>query len=83
MPVRYRAEYRSELDQRHKTWELGVHGDKAAALAAFNEMSDRLRGTFSFDEPTDKPVARGDVLIEWDDGHRFAQRTLRPIYLRK
>jgi hypothetical protein len=81
--MRYRAEYRSELDRRHKTWELGVHRDKAAALAAFNEMSDRPRGTFSFDDPTDKPVAQGYFLVEWDDGHRFAQRTLRPIYLRK
>ena len=81
--MRYRAEYRSELDRRRKTWELGVHRDKAAALAAFNEMSDRPRGTFSFDEHPDKPVAQGYVLIEWDDGHRLAKRTLRPIYLRK
>ena len=83
MPVRYRAEYRSELERRHKTWELGVRRDKAAALAALNEMSDRPSGTFSFDEPTDKPVAQGYFLVEWDDGHQFAQRTLRPIYLRK
>ena len=81
--MRYRAEYRGKLDRRHKTWELGVHRDKAAALAAFNEMSDRPRGTFSFDDPTDKPVAQGYFLVEWDDGHRFAHRTLRPIYLRK
>ena len=39
--MRYRAEYTSDLDRRHKTWELGVHRDKAAALVAFNEMSDR------------------------------------------
>jgi hypothetical protein len=83
MPVRYRAEYRSELDRRHKTWELGVHRDKAAALAALNEMSDRPSGTFSFDEPTDKRMAQGYFPVEWDDGNRFAQRTLRPIYLRK
>jgi hypothetical protein len=81
--VRYRAEYRSELDRRHKTWGLGVHRDKAAALAAFNEMSDRPSGNFCFDEPTDKPVAQGYFLVEWDDGHRFPQRTLRPIYLQK
>ena len=80
--MRYRAEYRSELDRRHKTWELAIGRDKAAALAALNEMSDRP-GTFSFDEPTDKPVAQRHFLVEWDDGHRFAQRTLRPIYLRK
>jgi hypothetical protein len=83
MPVRYRAEYRSELDRRHKTWELGVHRDKAAALAALNEMSDRPSGTFSFDEPTDKPVAQGYVLIEWDDAQQLPRRTLRPLYLRK
>jgi hypothetical protein len=81
--VRYRAEYRSELDWRHKTWELGVHRDKAAALAAFNEISDRPRGTFSFDEPSDRSLTQGYVLIEGDDGHRLAKRTLRPIYLRK
>jgi hypothetical protein len=46
-------------------------------------MSDRPSGTFSFDEPTDKPVAQGYFLVEWDDGHPFAQRTIRPIYLRK
>ena len=80
--MRYRAEYRSELRRRHKTWELGVHRDKAAALAAFNEISDRPRGTFSFDDPTDKPVAQGYVLIEWDDAQQVPRRTLRPIYLR-
>ena len=79
----YRAEYRSELDRRRKTWELGVHRDKAAALAAFNEMSDRPRGTVLFDEPPDKPLAQGYILIEWDEGNRLAKRTLRPIYLRK
>jgi hypothetical protein len=79
--VRYRAEYRSELDRRHKTWELGVRRDKAAALAALNEMSDRPRGTFSFDEPPDK--AAGYVLVEWDDAQQFPRRTLRPLYLRK
>jgi hypothetical protein len=83
MPVRYRAEYRSELDRRRKTWELGVHRDKAAALAAFNEMSDRPRGTFSFDDPTDKPVVQGYVLIEWDDAQQVPRRTLRPIHLRR
>ena len=81
--MRYRAEYRSELDRRHKTWELGVRRDKAAALAALNEMSDRPSGTFSFDEPTDKPVAQGYVLVEWDDAQQVPRRTLRPIYLRK
>ena len=79
--MRYRAEYRSDLDRRHKTWELGVRRDKAAALAAFNEMSDRPRGTFSFDDPTDK--AKGYVLVEWDDAQQVPRRTLRPIYLRK
>ena len=79
--MRYRAEYRSELDRRHKTWELGIHRDKAAALAAFNEMSDRPRGTFSFDDPTDK--AQGYVLVEWDDSQQVPRRTLRPFYLRK
>ena len=78
--MRYRAEYRSELRRRHKTWELGVHRDKAAALAAFNEMSDGPRGTFSFDGPTDK--AQGYVLVEWDDAQQVPRRTLRPIYLR-
>ena len=77
--MRYRAEYRS--DRGHITWELGVRRDKAAALAALNEMSDRPRGTFSFDEPTDK--AQGYVLIEWDDAQQVPRRTLRPIYLRK
>ncbi len=81
--MRYRAEYRSELRRRHKTWDLGVRRDKAAALTSLNEMSDRPSGTFSFDEPTDKPVTQGYFLIEWDDGHQLAQRTLRPIYLRK
>ncbi len=81
--MRYRAEYRSELDRRHKTWELGVHRDKAAALAALNEMSDRPSGAFSFDEPPDKPVAQGYVLIEWDDAQQVPRRTLRPIYLWK
>jgi hypothetical protein len=81
--VRYRAEYRSELDRRHKTWELGVRRDKAAALAALNEMSDRPRGTFSFVEVPDKPVAEGYVLVEWDDAQQFPRRTLRPLYLRK
>jgi len=79
--VRYRAEHGGKLDRRRKTWELGVHRDKAAALAAFNEMSDRPRGTFSFDDPTDK--AKGYVLIEWDDAQQVPRRTLRPIYLRK
>ena len=79
--MRYRAEHRGKLDRRRKTWELGVHRDKAAALAAFNEMSDRPRGTFSFDDPTDK--AKGYVLIEWDDAQQVPRRTLRPIYLRK
>jgi hypothetical protein len=83
MPVRYRAEHKGKLDRRRKTWELRVHLDKAAALAAFNEMSDRPRGTFSFDEPPDKPVALGYVLIEWDDAQQVPRRTLRPIYLRK
>ena len=81
--MRYRAEYRSELDRRNKTWELGVRRDNAAALAAFNEMSDRPSGTFSFDEPPDKPVAQGYVLVEWDDAQQVPRRTLRPIYLRK
>jgi hypothetical protein len=63
MPVRYRAEYRSELRRRHKTWELGVHRDKAAALAAFNEMSDGPRGTFSFDGPPIKLKA-----MSWSNG---------------
>jgi hypothetical protein len=79
--VFYKAEYRHELRRRHKTWELGVHRDKAAALAAFNEMSDRPRGTFSFDDPTDK--AKGYVLVESDDAQDLPRRTLRPIYLRK
>ena len=81
MPVHYRAEHRGKLDRRRKTWELGVHRDKAAALAAFNEMSDRPRGTFSFDDPTDK--AQGYVLVEWDDAQQVPRRTLRPLYLRK
>jgi hypothetical protein len=81
--VRYRAEYRSELDRRHKTWELGVRRDKTAALAALNEMLDRPRGTFSFDEPTDEPVAQGHFLVEWDDAQQVPRRTLRPIYLLK
>jgi hypothetical protein len=63
MPVRYRAEYRSELDRRRKTWELGVRRDNAAALAALNEMSDRPHGTFSFDEVPDKPVVDGYILF--------------------
>jgi hypothetical protein len=79
--VFYKAEYKHELRRRHKTWELEVHRDKAAALAAFNEMSDRPRGTFSFDDPTDK--AKGYVLVEWDDAQDVPRRTLRPIYLRK
>jgi hypothetical protein len=83
MPVRYRAEHRGKLDRRRKTWELGVHRDRVAALAALNEMSDRPSGTFSFDEPLDKPVAQGYVLIEWDDAQQVPRRTLRPIYLRK
>ena len=81
--MRYRAEYRSEVARRRKTWELGVHRDKAAALAALNEMSDRPIGTFCFDDPTDKPVAQGYVLIEWDDAQQVPRRTLRPLYLRK
>ena len=83
MLVRYRAEYRSELDRGHKSWELGVHRDKAAALAALNEMSDKPGGTFSFDEPPDKTGIQGYFLVEWDDARPFAQRTLRPLYLRK
>ena len=81
--MRYRAEYRSELDRRRKTWELGAHRDKAAALAAFNEMSDRPDGTFSFDEPPDKPGVQGYFLVEWDVARPHAQRTLRPLNLRK
>jgi hypothetical protein len=43
--VRYRAEYRSELERRHNTWELGVRRDKAAALgrlaSAFLKVNKR------------------------------------------
>ena len=81
--MRYRAEYRSELDRRHKSWELGVHRDKAAALATFNEMSDTPRGTFSFDKPPDQPVTQCYILIECEEGKRFPRRTLRRLYLRK
>ena len=81
--MRYRAEYKSELDRRHKTWELGVHRDKAAALAALNEITDRPSGAFSLDEPPDKPGVQGYFLVEWDDARPLAQRTLRPLYLRK
>ena len=83
MRVRYKAEYKDELDRWRKTWDLGIRQDRMAALAALNEMTDRPSGTFSFDGPPDKPAVQGYFLVEWDDARPLAQRVLRPLYLRK
>ena len=74
--MRYEATYKGKLDRDLK-WRLGIRPNKEAALAALNKMPN-VPGTFSFDNPTDEPVAQGYVLIEWEEGKQFPTPNASP-----
>jgi hypothetical protein len=80
----YKAEYKDERDGKdYKRWDLGIHKDKAAALAELNRRPD-VPGTFSFDEPPDNPVTQGYYLSEWEEKVEVdAPTSLHQLYLRK